>query len=234
MSGGVGQAIARPFATRGLLRRLGAALWAQFLAERDRWPLFVPVLIGLGVGIYFALPFEPPLWPPLVLTAAGTVLAAFGLYRGTRAVPQFGAEFILVGVCLALIGAGMTAAKVRTLSVAAPVLEKRIGAVMVSGRVSSVEDLPDGRRIVFDHVTIGGLAAEKTPEYVRVNLRAHEPVLFTGQWVRVRASLGPPPGPAAPGAYDFQREAYFAGLGAVGFAMGRASIIPPDERATSD
>jgi competence protein ComEC len=40
-----------------------------------------------------------------------------------------------------------------------------------------------------------------------------------GQWISVRAILYPPPAPAMPGAYDFQRRAFFDRLGAVGFAV---------------
>ena len=47
-----------------------------------------------------------------------------------------------------------------------------------------------------------------------------------GDRVRVRAIMRPPPRPVAPGGYDFQRDAYFKQIGAVGFAIGSASITP--------
>ena len=50
---------------RNPLRWLGAC----FAAERERWILWAPVGIGLGVVGYFALPAEPPAW-------IGTVAAA--------------------------------------------------------------------------------------------------------------------------------------------------------------
>ena len=31
-------------------------------AERDRWFLWLPLLFGVGIGLYFTLLFEPPLW----------------------------------------------------------------------------------------------------------------------------------------------------------------------------
>jgi competence protein ComEC len=49
--------------------------------------------------------------------------------------------------------------------------------------------------------------------------------LIPGDWIRVRAVLAPPPPPALPGAFDFQRHAYFQKLGATGFAVGPAEVI---------
>jgi hypothetical protein len=34
-------------------------------AEQERWFLWVPVLLGSGIGIYFALPSEPYIMPAL-------------------------------------------------------------------------------------------------------------------------------------------------------------------------
>ncbi len=35
----------------------------------------------------------------------------------------------------------------------------------------------------------------------------------------------PPPPPAAPGAFDFPRQAWFKGLGPVGFAVGKIELV---------
>ena len=57
----------------GARARGRAAPWlaGQLLAERERWLLWLPVALGLGIGLYFALPLEPPLWlgPALLLVA---------------------------------------------------------------------------------------------------------------------------------------------------------------------
>ncbi len=49
--------------------------------------------------------------------------------------------------------------------------------------------------------------------------------------IRLRASLRSPPGPVAPGAWDFGRQSWFQGVGAVGFSYGAAELLAPlDER----
>lgn len=232
------EAVLRPLPERNALwrvaRRLGWWLRDEAVTERERWPLFAPVAIGTGIGLYFALPWEPPLWPALAAALAGAGLVSWGLYARHGRGARIGPELVLLGLILALVGGGMAAAKLRTMSVAAPVLEKRIGLLPVSGRIAGIEDRANGRRITLDHVTIPGLPDAQTPHDVRINLRGHEPLLFAGEWVQLRAGLGPPPAPAAPGGYDFQREAYFAQLGAVGFAVGRPMpIAPPEGRSYS-
>ena len=54
--------------------------------------------------------------------------------------------------------------------------------------------------------------------------------LAPGQHVALRAVLRPPPDPAAPGAFDFARQAYFQGLGAVGYGLGGVEILSGADR----
>ena len=61
---------------------------------------------------------------------------------------------------------------------------------------------------------------------MRVRLRADDPAtLAAGDTVRVRTVLRPPAGPAYPGAWDLQREAFFAGLAGSGSALGPAERL---------
>ena len=50
-----------------------------------------------------------------------------------------------------------------------------------------------------------------------------------GSFVELKARLQPPLAPLRPGAYDFGRDMYFAGIGASGFVMGAIRTAePPD------
>src|SRR5262249_5240474 len=53
-----------------------------------------------------------------------------------------------------------------------------------------------------------------------------------GEGIAVRALLYPPAGPAMPGAYDFQRRAWFDRLGAVGYAQGSPRPLEGEPPAT--
>ncbi|MBI2978602.1 MAG: hypothetical protein HYY38_07245, partial [Rhodospirillales bacterium] len=118
--------------TRRFLVSLRIGLLDRLLDERDRWALWLPVMFGLGIAVYFALRFEPPLWLGLGGVA---VTAAFGLAVRRR---QWDSSGLAIAglVALAMLAAGFTTAQWRTASVAAPVLAKRIGPTAITGRVS--------------------------------------------------------------------------------------------------
>ncbi len=180
-------------------------------AERSRLVLFLPVAMGVGVASYFSLRTEPPLWPPLAVIA-GSALLAFISWRNDA-----GRLLALTGLAFA-IGA------------LSPMLERRLAlplvavprhAVIVEGVVRAIDALPDGgSRLTISHAVLDGAAP--IARTVRVRLRADDdgPVA-DGDLVRIRALLRPPSSPAYPGAWDLQRDAYFSGLAASGFALGR-------------
>nr|MBC8158897.1 hypothetical protein [Alphaproteobacteria bacterium] len=51
-----------------------------FAAERERWVLWLPVFLGAGIGGYFLLRVEPPVWSGAAVLAAIAVVGL--LFRG--------------------------------------------------------------------------------------------------------------------------------------------------------
>jgi competence protein ComEC len=202
---------------RGVAAALARYARDEFLAERGRWLFWLPAFLGTGIALYFALPLEPPRWLGPGLLALALAVAWLGGWR---------TGVLLWVLPLAAVALGFTIATLRADLVAAPRLERRLGPVALDGRVVEVEQLAKGRRITLDRLAIERLAPEATPLRVRLRLRSAGPPLGPGDRVRLRAVLLPPPAPVAPGAFDFQRHAYFLGLGAVGYAYGAAAVEP--------
>ena len=211
---------------------LGLSCEKLLSEEQDRLALWLPVFLGLGIGVYFALSAEPAWW-----TGGTALVIACGLMAAARMVSPAGLGRIVANALIAATF-GFAVAQVRTASVAAPVLEQRAGPLSLNGRIVLVETLPagEGARITLDRIRLSQIVPERTPEYVRVRLK-HLPAepLVPGDWISARAMLSPPPAPSAPGAFDFQRHAYFRSLGAVGFLAGdvtrtaRAEDVPGGE-----
>ncbi len=196
-----------------LARWLGTAL----AAEQDRFFYWVPVLLGSGVAIYFALPEEPSLAACLLLAALGVGL--LGLWRR-------GLASLVVGGGLASLALGLAMAKVASDLAAAPVLEHERRTSVVTGWVELVDPrAAGGERITVRTIAIEGLAREATPRRVRVRVPAGSATFKPGDGIKIQASLLPPAGPALPGAFDFARTAWFQGLGAVGSARKRPEPV---------
>jgi competence protein ComEC len=196
-----------------------------FVAERERWILWIPVFAGAGIATYFSLMEEPPAWPAVVLA---TALGVTGLYLLARPADQHPHLRPAIAAVLA-VTVGFAAAQVKAVAVATKMLSERIGPTSVIGRADDLETFADGQRLTLSHAQIGGLARDKAPALLRIRLRGSQPTMRPGDVVRVRAVLAPPTPPAVPGGYDFQREAYFDGLGAVGYSVGSATVLSAGE-----
>lgn len=191
----------------------------SFAAEADRYFLWTPVFMALGIGAYFALPLEPSIWPALaLLTASGLLLAA------VRRRPMMA----LCAAALFAVAAGFGAAVWRAERVAAPVLERPLSGTL-AGRVISVEKTQTGGLVaIIAPQSFAGLPGDKIPSRVRLNIRIRDAALRPGAVVELRARLMPPPEPVSPNGFDFARQAWFQGLGAVGFAYtAPIELTPP-------
>ncbi len=189
--------------------------------ERGRWFLWAPVCFSAGISAYFALPVEPHI---LILVLAGVIAAA--LHKATRAwsIVQ------PVTIALILVAAGLLTTKVRTIWVAAPILERTLYAAKVDALVEYIQPRNDrGPRVTMIVRRIERLPLHETPHRVRVRFQRPIPNLRPGHLISFKATLTPPAPPALPGGYDFGRAAYYQSLGAVGFAIGRPTISPPPE-----
>jgi competence protein ComEC len=201
-------------------RAIAAAPFAAACAERERWALWLPVAMGAGVGIYFALPAEPSRAAAIVAGLVALVLATFALRSS-----HDGARAIASVLAALLIGFGV--AKWRADSVAAPILMHRIGPVELDARVEWAQAHGKGTRVLLAPLSVGRMKYANMPRYVRIFVRSGGSDLAPGALVRTEAVLMPPPPPAAPDDYDFGRAAYFDGIGAVGYAFGTPKILSP-------
>lgn len=192
------------------MKRIWRALSATASAEQDCYFNWTPVMFGAGIAIYFALPVEPALFPLAVIAVAGLLLIGFW---------RRGLASVVVGGVVVWTSLGLLIAKVASDLVAAPVIEREMRAVVVTGWVELVEPRAQGgQRITVRTASVGDLAATAVPRRVRLRIPEPSAPLAPGDAVSVAASLLPPSGPALPGAYDFARTAWFLGIGAVGAA----------------
>jgi len=174
--------------------------------------LWIPVFLGLGSVWYLALAAEPPAWiAPLGAVAGGLVAAR---WRKNLAV-------LAPALAVTAVSLGFAMADWRTARVAAPVIKSPLKFAEIEGVLLGATRRADGStRIVIAPWHISRLEADVTPARVRINVRTQMDDVMPGDTIAVAAGLMPPPGPVAPGAFDFSRQVYFKRIGAVGYALG--------------
>jgi competence protein ComEC len=198
---------------------LASRLKAEVEAEQERWFLWLPVMFGLGIAGYFFTSEEPAVVSLWALVLFAVVLHSFGQRAGL---------WTLVSSALLAVSLGAVSAKLRTDRIAAPVLPRQMGPVDVSGWIERVEPRAGrGQRLTLLVISLGELSLEARPQRVRVRTTVEDPGLKAGQAVTLKASLGPPPWPAAPGDFDFGRLAWFSGLGGFGVVHGTVQRLEP-------
>ena len=200
----------RPVFRRGVAERLREAM----AADRARWPLWLPVAFAVGIGSYFGLPFEPDL--TTVLVPLPVLAGAAWLVR--RRDGAFWGVLLLLSAALGLAAAATRTGLLDTRMLSAPLWADVIGIV------ERVERRPEDVRLTLGAVSVLPVRGVP-PDRVRVVIRSIETLPQIGDRLRLRARLTPPPPPSVPGGFDFQRSAFFDGLGAVGFAVGQPEIL---------
>ena len=209
-----------------------AALERLLVLQAARVASLLSVCLGAGCATYLLARHEPPVWAGAAMIFAGG-LAALGARRRGHVLGYAAALGVLA------FGVGFAAGQ-WACERAAPVTSMPKKAVLVSGRLLSVDVMADGgrrvriaapelrrapgRRAVIDEAE--GDEGASMARDVNIRLRADDvQPLMAGASVRVRALLRDPPPPDRPGGRDLQREAFFGGLGGQGYALGPVSLI---------
>jgi competence protein ComEC len=189
------------------------------LLEREHAQLPPWFVVGFGGGIaaWFVLD-RPGEWLAFLCLAAGATL--FGFFHGSgRAGRALGWLALAATLGCALVWAR-----------SAWVAEPRLGRPVVTqftADVLSVDYLAARHSVRLMLKPSDGTL----PPLVRVTIDDDKfpGGIATGAQIGLRARLAPPPPMALPGTYDFARDAWFRGIGAVGKSLGPVTVLRPAE-----
>ena len=199
--------------------RLWAGLKAEAAAQVDRWALWTPVAFGVGAATYFGLKTEPLLWLAVVAAILAVLLAVSAQAWSRNRV------LTIVSVLMAFGACGYAMADWKANAIAAPRIPLGYGVGRVEGWVVDVSSpSQDKGRLLIAPRYISHLRRADLPALIRVVVKP-DAVVGPGEAVKLTALLDPPPAPAAPGAFDFARDAWFEHIGGVGLALKQPEMI---------
>jgi len=184
--------------------------------EKDHFFLWILVLLAVGIAFYFGITTELPVWIGL------TCVFISGLT--TYYLRDYYIVFLST-LSLTIIFIGFSSAQLRTFHIDTKVLPYSVGPAQIQGRIVEVIPHEKGVKLVLDNLQISRLRADHVPSRVRLHVNSPKTIVKTGQWIRTHAVLKPLPEPVSPHAFDFQRYAYFKGIGAIGFIYGDLEIL---------
>jgi competence protein ComEC len=203
------------------LAEIGRGLRQEVADQWERVLLWTPVAFGVGAAAYLGLKTEPSLAVAAALAAA-TIAISIAARRFSTNRWALAVSGLVATACV-----GFLVAKLHSNAVATPIAPT--GVRVIEGFVVDVESPSErGPRLLIAPVSISDLAPERTPVRVRIVTPVSGGPDTTpppGSMIRMLALLDPPPGPAAPGAYDFARDAWFEGVGGVGLALKPVDAI---------
>ncbi len=168
--------------------------WAQDWYRRLLWS---PVLLGLGIGIYFYLNDEPP----IILTFLALIVSIIFLYfQKWRAFPFF------------MIVFGFFLIHFKTFMLSTELIKAPEYSVILEGKITQLETLPSNeKKIILDL---------KDGRKVRLKVKG-EKDLEIGYVIKGTGHLFPFSSPILQGTYHFRRQAFFQNLSAQGVINGK-------------
>ncbi len=169
----------------------------------------------LGAAVWFCLPAAPPI-PATCALLVVTVLGSPWVIRYRMA------AFVIIvsGFLGGMIVADVETRRMDTVLLDSPVTTRILGQV-----VARDSDHRGRWRYTIDLVRTADPVIRRPPTRIRLVAAARHDPIEAGQGIAGRARLSPPSGPALPGGYDFAFHAFFQGLGAHGYFLGRPGLV---------
>ncbi len=205
--------------TGSVLAWAASALESFLTNQRVMLPLWIPVFLGTGIAVWFALA-GPAQWGGFISVALAIALLASTVLKHTHRFALV-RRTIVIAAFLAALGCALVWS--RSARVGAEPLQ-RPQVLMFHAEIRDRTEMP-ARKLTRLILRTDGTSA--LPLQLRVNIpqKWDNPGLRAGAVIRIRARLMPPAGAALPGAYNFARRVWFEGISATGSALGPPEII---------
>ena len=180
--------------------------------ELENTLLISTLFLGLGIYLFFSLPYDPSLTFCLCqfLVAISLLMIFRKHYICNR-----------LSVLLFMMSVGFLAAEIRVINISSPQIKSVIENVAVEGTILQIIDSPNNRKLLLDNLIIENLDSNQTPSSIRISTKSDLSDYAVGDRIYLTTTLMPPPHPSFPGGFNFAEYSFFKEIGAIGFAQSR-------------
>lgn len=189
-----------------LIRRFFHTIKENVFAEQSRWFAFVPFLFGIGIALYFSLPFEPNLWLTLAIVEAWLLAFYFCRFKNLNILFISG----LIIIC------GFINIQMHTIYQARNVQFAPQHITYLSGQITDITTSEKGKqRFMLDHVAdwdkplIGQYRITNTGVQENFNI---------GECVELVGTVFPPSRVPLLNGYQLDRKYFYEGISGIGYA----------------
>ena len=190
-----------------MFNRLSELLYA----EKDRWIPWIPVLFGVGIGLYFALPAELSIWWTLGVIELLIILTWLN---------RFHPERLLCIAIVSLITAGFTNAQLQAVYISKVPMVSSPQTLYLKGRVAEVDYNTKGnvRLRMYD---VSDFDDQPLPGKYKITLMSKQTPVVEGDCVEMVAKIMPPFPTSTIRGYQYDRRIFFEGIKGTGYAISR-------------
>lgn len=191
-----------------MIRRFLQNLYNDFSTEQARYIVLLPILFGLGIGIYFGIDFEPKYWISLAIIEI--LLLIFYLLRNQTA-------FHLPLLGLLLITLGFTDAQLHTLYQSRRVQNSGNINTYLSGQIADISKSSKGKT----RYLLKNVSDFDKPLKGNFRITAMSDSSFAiGDCVETAASLFEASPIPLQNSFPLNRKYFFDGLSSIGYTLG--------------
>ena len=205
-----------------IFSKIRAYVSKNFFAEQSRWLAWMPFLFGIGIAVYFALPFEPNYWYSLGVFEATLLLFYLLRHKGLH----------LLFTAILICEFGFMNIQLQTLLKSRKIAFTPEVTDYIKGQISEVSYNEKGRKRLllqnaenFDNPLKG--------KY-RVTVMNGESADFeVGQCVELVGTFFPPsPVPVLNG-FQLDRKYFYEEISGIGYANSSVFVIDCEQKQTS-
>lgn len=205
-----------------IFRKIKGYVLENFLSEQGRWLAWTPFLFGLGIALYFALPFEPNYWYSLGVFEATLLLFYLLRHKGLH----------LLFTAIFLVEFGFMDIQLQTLLKSRKVSFTPEFTDYIKGQISAVSYNEKGRKRLLLQNTENFDKPLKGKYRVTV-MNYENTKLEVGQCVELVGTFFPPsPVPVLNG-FQLDRKYFYEEISGIGYANSSIFVIDCEQKHAS-